>query len=137
MNSIHELGKEHLQQALQGKPEALSALFHARVSGWGKIYAHEEEMTVGLFSDLEQKIEPAIAFSLLSNVVELAESAADFDRFNCALDLMSSLVIASETTEIPLALQTQFSAVENKALRFGGEPCDSIAVIRKHYRNEL
>ncbi|WP_432720089.1 hypothetical protein R0381_003445 [Jeongeupia wiesaeckerbachi] len=137
MSSILDLGKEHLHEALEGNPEELKALFRARVSGWGKTYAHEEEMTVGLFNDLEQKIEPYVAFSLLSEVVELAASEEDFDGFNCALDLASSLVVASGTTEIPGALQAKFSALESKAVSFGGEPVDSIAVIRGHYRNAL
>ena len=137
MNSVLDLGKENLYEALEGNPEELKALFRARVSGWGKTYAHEEEMTVGLFSDLEQKIEPYVAFSLLSEVVDLAETEDDFDGFNCALDLASSLVVASGTTEIPGALQAKFAALESKAVRFGGEPVDSIAVIRGHYRNAL
>lgn len=137
MNSVLALGKEHLYEALKGNPEELKALFRIRVSGWGKTYAHEEEMTVGLFSDLEQMIEPYIAFYFLSEVVDLAESEENFDSFNCALGLASSLVIASGTTEIPRALQAKFSALESKAVRFGGEPVDSIAVIRRHYRNAL
>lgn len=137
MSSILDLGKEHLHEALEGNPEELKALFRARVSGWGKTYCHEEEMTVGLFSDLEQKIEPYVAFSLLSGVVELAASEEDFDGFNCALDLASSLVVASGTTEISGALQAKFSALESRAVSFGGEPVDSIAVIRGHYRNAL
>ncbi|WP_417069862.1 hypothetical protein [Niveibacterium terrae] len=137
MSSILDLGKEHLYEAQQGNPEELKALFRARVLGWGKTYAHEEEMTVGLFGDLEQKIEPYVAFYLLSEVVELATSEEDFDGFSCALDLVSSLVAASETTEIPGVLQEKFSALESKAKRFGGEPVYSIAVIRAHYRNVL
>lgn len=94
-------------------------------------------MTVGLFSDLEQKIEPYVAFSLLSEVVDLAETEDDFDGFNCALDLASSLVVASGTTEISGALQAKFAALESKAVRFGGKPVDSIAVIWGYYRNAL
>lgn len=137
MSSILDLGKERLYEALEGNPEELIALFRARVAGWGKTYAHEEEMTVGLFSDLEQKIEPYVAFSLLSEVIELAESEEDFNGFNCALDLASSLVLASETTEIPMDLLAKFSVLESKAVSFGGEPVDSITLIRGHYRNAL
>lgn len=107
------------------------------MAGWGATYAHEEEMTVGLFSDLEEYIEPHVAFSLLQETVRLALVEEEFDGFNCALDLASSLVSATLTTEIPESLRAAFSELERKAMVFGGEPTQNIAVIRSHYRNAL
>jgi hypothetical protein len=92
-------------------------------------------MTVGLFSDLEQKVEPFVAFALVAEAVEIAASADDFDSFNCALDLVASLVVASETTEIPPRLQEKFPELERKANAFGREPVSSVSLIRAHYRN--
>ena len=137
MGTILDLGKEHLSQALAGDVEAFAALFRCRVAGWGKTYAHEEEMTVGLFSDLEQKVEPFVAFALVPEAVEIAASADDFDSFNCALDLVASLVVASETTEIPPRLQAKLPELERKANAFGREPVSSVSLIRAHYRNAL
>lgn len=137
MGSILDLGKEHLPHAIAGDVEALAALFQCRVTGWGKTYAHEEELTVGLFSDLEQNVEPFVAFALVPEAVEIAASADDFDRFNCALDLVASLVVASETTEIPPRLREKLPELERKANACGREPISSVSVIRAHYRNAL
>src|SRR5215471_12401297 len=115
MRTILDLGKEHLEKAVAGDAGAFAALFRARVAGWGKTYAHEEEMTVGLFSDLEQHVEPFISFALVPEAVSLAVCASDFDSFNCALDLLASLVVATDSTEIPTVLQAKFPELERRA----------------------
>lgn len=136
MSSVLESGRHHLAAALKGEAMALRALFEARVACWGKPCAHEEAMTVGLFSDFEQHLPPSVAFSLVPEAVQLAKHAQDeFERFDCALELLASLVAASATTEIPSALQASFPALERKATAFGGRPLQCAALISKHYRH--
>lgn len=138
MNGVLNLGKNHFAAAINGDAAAMRALFEARLAGWGRPYAHEDEMTIGLFSDIEQHIEPSVAFLLVPEVIQLIASAQnEFACFNCALDLLSTLVDATATTEIPFALREAFPELEQQATLFGGEPLQSIALIRNHYRNAL
>ncbi|WP_133251253.1 hypothetical protein [Pokkaliibacter plantistimulans] len=137
MSSILDIGSEFVAEAKNGDFTALIQLFDARVKGWGKTMAHEEEMTVGLFSDLVYEIPSYCAFDMVDSAVDICMQQTSFDGFNCALDLIASLVIKSNTTEVPEKLRAAFPEILVKSKRFGGEPVDICTLIRGHYRNTL
>jgi hypothetical protein len=137
MGSILELGAEHLPAVLGGRSESLSPLLEARFGGWGLPYAHEGFITVGLFSDLEQQIKPEVAFALVGPALNLALSEKSPTKLTCALSLLSSLVEATKTTEVPTALKQSFPDLAGKAEQVGGEASRYVTELRRYYRNSL
>lgn len=82
MSSILDIGSEFVAEAKNGDFSALIQLFDARVKGWGKTMAHEEEMTVGLFSDLVYEMPSYCAFDMVGSAVDICMKQTSFDGFN-------------------------------------------------------
>ena len=138
MTSILEIGGEHLTGVLNGETESLRSLFAARVTGWGKPFAHEEGITVGLFSDVEQEIESHVAFALVEPAANIALAQENETNLLCALALLRSLVDATHTTEVPASLKSTFPALVANARSFGAlEAAGQLTELSAYYRHAL
>lgn len=137
MKSILDIGAGHLPDALDGDAQSLRRLFEARVTGWGKPFAYEEFITIGLFSDLEQEIESDVAFKLVGPAVNIALEQNRADGLVCALALLTSLVEATHTTEVPGPLKAAFVALAAKGTALSSEAQDQLSELSRYYRNTL
>jgi hypothetical protein len=138
MPSILDTGSEHIASMLDGNSEAMRELFSARLSGWGKPYAHENFITVGLFSDIEQEIESHVAFALIDPAIDIALAQGDRSAFVCGVALLQSLASATHTTEVPSPLRAAYwSLVERAQVLDSAEASTQLAELSRIYRNAL
>jgi len=138
MASILEIGGEHISSVLDGDAESLRSLFATRLAVWGKPYAHEEFVTVGLFDDVEQNIESHVAFSLIESAADIALNQQNGSALVCAITLLQSLVAATHTTEVPVALKSSYPKLVASAKALGSiEATNQLASLAGHYRHAL
>jgi len=96
----HRTQAELAEQTRAGNAEAARTLIKARASSLA--YEHCECYTISRFGDLGSTPAPE-AFSLLSFVATIAVETKDEREFTCALDLLTTLARATDSTERPHA----------------------------------
>jgi hypothetical protein len=90
-----------------------------RTTHWKHPFQHDEFVTVGLFSDLEEATSPSAAFDLIPAAVAIVLVQTDADLRASAASLLLGLVRRSDTTEMPPALGSKWDEV--CALLAGGD----------------
>jgi hypothetical protein len=88
--------------------ENLRQLFMARTKRWKHPFIHAECYTFGIFGDLEQKLEPPTAFSLIPQAVEMVVEQKDPELLATAFSLLCGVSRATNTTEMPSCLETNW-----------------------------
>lgn len=101
--------------------DLLRKLFAARTARWRCWYFTGEGGSSGLFSDLEEDLEPQAAFLLLPVALEITLEQGDRTLFVAALSLLLGLAKASETTEIPSVLEGSWGELKERANQFSEE----------------
>jgi len=133
MNPL-EHGKEELLE-LSNNPNRnnLEKFFLKRTSVWDYPVIDFGPATVGICNGLIAALKPHDAFYLLSDAGQMLLLETDPYKIEQALDMLSELVTASNTSELPPELETIFSQIESKVkLTHSGEGVWNY--IKKHYR---
>ena len=94
---------------------SLKELFQLRTNAWKYWMISGEGGSWSQFSDLTQKIDSFKAFNLIPTAIEICIEQEDPDLFDTALSLLSSLVTASNTTEIPIIFKEKWEQIILKA----------------------
>ncbi len=100
----------------------LRQLFMARTKRWKHPFIHAECCTFGIFGDLEKKLEPPTAFSLIPQAVDLVIEQKDPELLATAFSLLCGVSRATNTTEMPSSLETNWgklSALADKTTKHG------------------
>jgi len=114
MNPL-EHGKEELLELSQNPNRVnLEAFFRKRTSAWDYPVIDLGPATVGICNGLIAALKPHEAFSLLSDAGHMLLEETDPYRIEQALDMVSDLVTASETSEIPTEFERLFTQIETK-----------------------
>src|SRR5688500_3432691 len=103
-------GREALLRVMRGDHSALAEFFDSRFEEWPHPFRNDELVSYGLFTVLPESLGPHQAFDLIDAASEVAvQNAMSEQRFVCALELLTTLVGASETTEMPSGLEARWS----------------------------
>jgi len=114
--------------------ENLRQLFMARTKRWKHPYIHAECFTFGIFSDLEDKLEPPTAFSLVTQAVDLVVEQKDRELLTTAFSLLCGVSRATNTTEMPPSLETNWEKLSALADKIPKHDLVYWEGLRKWYR---
>ena len=101
------------ERARAGHADAVRTLIKERAGSLP--YQYISCGTIGRFDDLMSTLAPE-AFYLLSVVATLAAETMDAREFTCALDLLTTLARATNTTERPHALVEVWTVLGSQAV---------------------
>lgn len=115
MNPL-EFGKQELHD-LSVNPSAanLERFFLKRISVWDYAMFDLGPCTLGICDGLVSALKPYQAFELLPAAAQILLRETDHNKIEQALDMVSDLVTAAGTTEIPLQFKELFDQIESKA----------------------
>jgi len=102
MPNVFQSGNDELKTLCESPScERLWNYFDARTAEWPYPCKYMECFTVGVFFDLSNSFENAEAFDLLKMAAQFPWDDLSDQRFLLAIDLLSDLATASNTTEMP------------------------------------
>ena len=133
MNPL-ETGIEELNE-LSKKPSAelLEKFFLKRTAAWAYPVIDIGCASVGVCNGLVSALKPESAFNLLVDSAKILIKQKDSNKVEQALDMLSDLVTASETTEMPLGFELLIEDIELKIK----DTKSSLGVwnyVKRHYR---
>ncbi|MEM6692725.1 MAG: hypothetical protein AAF664_25075 [Planctomycetota bacterium] len=131
---IFEKGNTELEKLRQfPNADNLFAYFGARTSEWCEPIIYMECFSVSVFYDLQDSFKNESAFQLLDIAATIHTDQISDERYVRFIDLLSTLAVNTNTTEMPQQLRQVFTSLIERANRVAP---DSIGLLslKRHYR---